>query len=50
MPRAKGIAFGLTLAVFAVFALLVLKEPLGWRYCGAFACIAGAAGFMFAGR
>jgi uncharacterized protein len=39
-----------TLAVFAIFAVVVLKEPLGWRYAGAFACIAGAAGFMFAGR
>lgn len=39
-----------TLAVFAVFAIVVLKEPVGWRYLGAFACIAGAAAFMFVGR
>jgi uncharacterized protein len=39
-----------TLGVFALFAVLVLKEPLGWRYAGACACIAGAAGFMFVGR
>lgn len=39
-----------TLAVFAVFALIVLKEPLSWRYVGAFACILGAAAFMFARR
>ena len=39
-----------TLVVFAVFALVVLKEPIGWRYIGAFACILGAASFMFAGR
>ena len=39
-----------TLVVFAVFALLVLKEPLTWRYAGAFICILGAAAFMFAGR
>src|SRR5437763_14534207 len=39
-----------TLAVFAVFAAVVLKEPIGWRYFGAFACLAGAAAFMFAGR
>src|SRR3954454_4722561 len=32
-----------TLGVFAVFAMLVLKEPVGWRYVGAFACLAGAA-------
>jgi uncharacterized protein len=40
----------ITLGVFAVFAALVLKEPVGWRYFGAFACMAGAAGFMFVGR
>ena len=39
-----------TLVVFAIFATLVLKEPIGWRYLGAFACIVGAAGFMFVGR
>ena len=39
----------ITLAVFAVFAAVVLKEDLGWRYFGAVACLAGAAGFMFAG-
>jgi len=40
----------ITLSVFAIFAVVVLKEPIGWRYIGAFACIAGAAAFMFAGR
>src|SRR5690348_10100793 len=40
----------ITLSVFAIFAALVLKEPIGWRYLGAFACIVGAAAFMFAGR
>jgi uncharacterized protein (DUF486 family) len=40
----------ITLTVFAVFATLVLKEPIGWRYVGAFACIVGAACFMFVGR
>jgi uncharacterized protein len=39
-----------TLGVFAIFAAIVLKEPLGWRYVGAFMCIIGAAAFMFAGR
>jgi len=38
-----------TLSVFAVFAALVLREPIGWRYVGAFVCILGAAAFMFAG-
>lgn len=40
----------ITLVVFAGFAVIVLKEPLTWRYLGAFACILGAAGFMFVGR
>lgn len=40
----------MTLSVFAIFAAVVLKEPVGWRYIGAFACIVGAAAFMFAGR
>jgi uncharacterized protein (DUF486 family) len=40
----------ITLSVFAIFAAVVLKEPVGWRYVGAFACIVGAAAFMFAGR
>jgi uncharacterized protein (DUF486 family) len=40
----------ITLLVFAVFAVVVLKEPIGWRYLGAFACIVGAAAFMFVGK
>jgi uncharacterized protein len=40
----------ITLTVFAVFAAVVLKEPLSWRYAGAFLCIVGAACFMFVGR
>ena len=40
----------ITLSVFAIFAAVVLKEPIGWRYAGAFACVIGAAAFMFAGR
>jgi uncharacterized protein (DUF486 family) len=39
-----------TLLVFGVFAVLVLKEPLGWRHAGAFICLTGAAMFMFAGK
>ena len=40
----------ITLTVFAAFATIVLKEPITWRYAGAFVCIAGAAAFMFVGR
>jgi uncharacterized protein (DUF486 family) len=39
-----------TLTVFAIFAAVVLKEPIGWRYLGAMICVLGAAGFMFWGR
>lgn len=40
----------ITLGVFAVFAAFVLKEPIGWRYLGAFGCLGAAAAFMFVGR
>ena len=40
----------ITLLVFFAFAAVVLKEPIGWRHAGAFACLVGAAAFMFAGR
>ena len=40
----------ITLVIFALFATLVLKEQLTWRYVGAAACIAAAAAFMFAGK
>lgn len=40
----------IALSVFGAFAVLVLKEPLGWRHAGAFACLIGAAAFMFSGR
>jgi uncharacterized protein len=28
----------------------VLREPLEWRHLAAFACLMGAAGFLFIGR
>ena len=40
----------ITLVVFGVFMVTVLGEPLSWRFLGAFACLIGAAAFMFAGR
>jgi len=40
----------ITLSIFAVFAAVVLKEPLSWRYVGALGCLVGAALFMFPGR
>ena len=40
----------ITLVVFAVFATVFLREPITWRYLGAFVCLAAAAAFMFVGR
>ena len=37
----------ITLAVFAVFAVLYLKEPFHWRYLVSFAFLLGAVYFMF---
>jgi len=37
----------ITLVVFAVFAILYLKEPLHWRYLVSFAFLLGAVYFMF---
>jgi len=46
----KVVQEALALLVFGVFMVAVLGEPLHWRHLGAFACIMGAVGFMFAGR
>lgn len=46
----KTIQEVITLAVFAVFSILVLKEPLGWNHAIGFALIAAGAGFVFSGR
>ncbi len=40
----------ITLAVFAVFALLFLGERLAWNHLAAFACLGAAAWFAFAFR
>src|SRR3954452_7388912 len=39
-----------TLALFAIFAVVYLGDPITWRYGGAFICLLGALGFMFVGR
>lgn len=46
----KTIQEVITLAVFAGFSVLVLKEPLGWNHAIGFGLIAAGAGFVFAGR
>ncbi len=38
---------GITLLVFAVFAVFYLKEPFHWRYLVSFALLIGAVYFMF---
>ena len=40
----------ITLAVFAGFSVLYLKEPLGWNHLVGFALIAAGAAFIFQGR
>jgi hypothetical protein len=40
----------ITLAVFAIFSVLWLKEPLGFNHLVGFALIAAGAGFIFHGR
>lgn len=40
----------IALAIFGLFMVLVLKEPLNWRHAGAFACLVGAVAFMFSGK
>ena len=40
----------ITLIVFAVFAVLVMKEAFHWRYLVSFAFLIGAAYFMFTKR
>lgn len=37
----------ITLVVFAVFAVVYLKEPFHWRYLVSFALLLGAVYFMF---
>ena len=37
----------ITLVVFAVFAVVYLKEPLHWRYLVSFCFLLGAVYFMF---
>jgi len=37
----------ITLIVFAVFALVYLKEPFQWKYLVSFALLLGAVFFMF---
>jgi hypothetical protein len=40
----------ITLAVFAAFSVLYLKEPLGWNHAVGFSLIAAGAFFVFSGR
>ncbi|HEX6959147.1 MAG TPA: DMT family protein [Ferrovibrio sp.] len=46
-PQLKIIQEVITLAVFAVFAILYLGETLRWNYLAAFACLIGAVYFIF---
>src|SRR6476661_5533330 len=44
----KIIAEVLSLAIFLIFSLTYLKEPIKWNYVVSFACIVAAALFAFA--
>jgi uncharacterized protein (DUF486 family) len=46
----KIVQEAIALAVFGVFMVLYLGEPLGWRHLGAFFCLMGAVAFLFWGR
>ena len=37
----------ITLVIFCFFAVYVMKQPFHWRYVASFACLLGAAWFMF---
>ncbi|MDF2811013.1 MAG: hypothetical protein K0S56_2044 [Microvirga sp.] len=46
----KTIQEVITLAVFAIFSVYYLKEPLGWNHLVGFGLIAAGAAFIFQGR
>ena len=46
----KTIQEVITLAVFAGFSVVYLKEPLGWNHAVGFTLIAAGAAFVFSGR
>jgi uncharacterized protein len=53
---ASGLSAGLlkiaqeALALFGVFMVSFLGEPLGWRHVAAFLCIVAAVGVLFVGK
>jgi uncharacterized protein len=46
----KVVQEAIALAVFGVFMVAVLGEPLSWRHGAAFACLMAAVAFLFVGR
>jgi hypothetical protein len=40
----------ITLTVFALFSVFILKEPLTWKHAAGFALIAGGAALIFSGK
>ena len=47
LPQLKIMQEVITLAVFAPFAVLYMKEPLSWNYLWAGLCLMGAVYFIF---
>ena len=50
LTQLKIMQEAITLVVFAVFALVVMKEAFHWRYLVSFALLLGAVYFMFTKR
>lgn len=49
LPQLKVMQEVITLAVFAPFAALYMREPLSWNYLWAGLCLIGAVYFIFRG-
>ncbi|MGQ9685654.1 MAG: DMT family protein [Thiobacillaceae bacterium] len=49
LPQLKVMQEVITLAVFAPFAVLYMREPLSWNYLWAGLCLIGAVYFIFRG-
>ncbi len=47
LPQLKIMQEVITLAVFAPFAVLYMREPLSWSYLWAGLCLIGAVYFIF---
>ena len=49
LPQLKILQEVITLAVFVPFAVLYMRQPVGWNYAMAAVCVLGAVWFIFRG-